>query len=144
MYHVNEVIGSLWACVHTSSMTVIPNVCVGNNLPCFTPSSVCVLILACASQLVCCSHCTFATVTSCSCLSCCHCCLCPEDLIDHCLHHWGDSVPPGGIRSLRQHHEGQSHHPPAGGRPPHYTTVGHICHRLLHQLCHHHDPQPYV
>ena len=104
----------------------------------------CDLILACTSQLMCCSHCTFETVTSCSFLSCCHGCLCPEDLIDHCLHHWGDSVPPGSIRSLRQHHWGQSLHQPGGGWSPYYATVGHICHRLLHQLCHYHDPQPYV
>ena len=71
-------------------------------------------------------------------------CLHHKDLIDHCLHHWGDSVPPGGVCSLRQHHEGQPHLSPGGGGALNHATVGHLCHRLLHQLCHHHDSQPYV
>lgn len=68
----------------------------------------------------------------------------PEDLIDHCLHHRGDRVPPGRVRSLRQHHEGQSHRSPAGGGALNHATAGHLGHRILHQLCHHHDSQPHV
>ncbi|MEQ2201880.1 Anoctamin-5 [Xenoophorus captivus] len=42
-----------------------------------------------------------ATVLLWCCLSYCRCVFCPEDLIDYCLHHWGHSVPLGGVCGLR-------------------------------------------
>jgi len=67
-----------------------------------------------------------------------------SDLSDHRLHHRGDRLPAGGVRRLRQHHEGQPHQPTARGGLTHHAAAGHLRHRLLHQLRHHHGAQPHV
>ncbi len=127
------------ACVHTLTWHPCGQQFILLRWRVWTCSGVCILIGVLFSL-----HFCPVTCCCCCCRSCCHSCLCPQDLIDHCLHHWCDSVPPGGVRSLRQHYEGQSHLPPAGGWPPHHATAGNVCHCFLHQLCHHHDPQPHV
>ena len=81
---------------------------------------------------------------TCVCVFVCVCvcvCVCSStDFPDSGLYHRGHSVQAGRVCCLREHHQRPNEEDPGGGQV-HHSTAGDLCHGLLHQLCHHHDPQ---